>query len=86
MLVDNTNVSNVAIPPIPNGIVLSTPAGLANKQHLDTHHEHAMDASMMTEFVATTILKVNMMEILQENVNLHQLFVLIYFPNHSKVK
>jgi hypothetical protein len=55
MLIDNTNVLNVAILPILNGIVLSTPAGLANKQHLDMHHEHAMDTSMMTEFVATTI-------------------------------
>jgi hypothetical protein len=54
-LADNINVSNVAILPISNGIVLSTPAGLVNKQHLDTHHEHAMDASMMTEFVAITI-------------------------------
>jgi hypothetical protein len=54
-LIDNTNVLSVAISPISNGIVLFTPAGLANKQHLETHHEHAMDTSMMTEFVATTI-------------------------------
>jgi hypothetical protein len=67
-LVNNTNALNVVILPILNGIVLSTPAGLANKQHLDTHHEHAMDASMMTEFTDITILMAMMMEILPENV------------------
>jgi hypothetical protein len=54
-LVDNTNVLNVAILPILNGIVPSTNVEPADKQHLDTHHEHAMDASMMMEFVAIII-------------------------------
>jgi hypothetical protein len=70
-LVDNTNVSNVAILPISNGIVPSTNVKPADKQHLDTHHKHAMDASMMMEFMAITIWKANTMEILLENVNLH---------------
>jgi hypothetical protein len=52
MLVNNINASNVVILPISNGIVLSIPAELVNKQHLDMHPELAMDASMMTEFVA----------------------------------
>jgi hypothetical protein len=51
----NINVLNVETPPISNGIVLSTPVKLVIKQHLDTHHEHAMDASMMMDFVAITI-------------------------------
>jgi hypothetical protein len=84
MLADNINVSNAVILPISNGIVLSIPVGLANKQHLDTHREHAMDASMMTEFVAITTLKANMMVILQANVNLRQLFVPIYFSRSFK--
>jgi hypothetical protein len=79
MLADNINVLNVAILSIPNGIVLSIPVGLANKQHLDTHRKHAMYASMTMEFVAIMTLKVNMMVILQENVNLCRLFGLIYF-------
>jgi hypothetical protein len=54
-LADNINVSNVTTLSISNGIALSTPVGLVDKRHLDTHHEHAMDASMMMEFVATMI-------------------------------
>jgi hypothetical protein len=55
MLVDNTNVLNVVILPILNGIVLSTNVELADKQHLDTHHEHATDVSLMMEFTAIMI-------------------------------
>jgi hypothetical protein len=55
MLNAGINVLNAETPPISNGIVLSTPVELANKQHLDMHHEHAMDTSMMMEFVAITI-------------------------------
>jgi hypothetical protein len=54
-LADNINVSNVTTLSISNGIALSTPVGLVDKQHLDTHHKHAMDTSMMMEFVATMI-------------------------------
>jgi hypothetical protein len=54
-LVDNTNVLNVAILPISNGIAPSTCVEPANKQHRDTCHEHAMDASMMMGFKAITI-------------------------------
>jgi hypothetical protein len=68
MLVDNTNVLNVAILPILNGTVPFTNVEHVDRQHLDTHHEHVMDAPMMTEFVAITILKENTMEILLENV------------------
>jgi hypothetical protein len=55
MLADNTNVLNAVILPISNGIVLSIPAGLAKKPHRDMHHEHVMDESLMTEFVAITM-------------------------------
>jgi hypothetical protein len=54
-LVNNTNVLNVAILSILNGIVPSTHVKPVNKQHWDTHHEHAMDTSMMMGFKAITI-------------------------------
>jgi hypothetical protein len=54
ILANNINASNAVILPISNGIVLSIPAKLVNKQHLDTHHELAMDTSMMMEFKAIT--------------------------------
>jgi hypothetical protein len=50
------------------------------------HHEHAMDISTMMESGAITTSRDKTMEILPENANFHPLFVLIYFPNHSKVK
>jgi hypothetical protein len=45
-LVININVLNAEIPHISNGVVLFTPVELVIKQHLETHHEHAMDASI----------------------------------------
>jgi hypothetical protein len=54
MHVDNINVLNVAILPILNGTVPFTSVKYVDKQHLDTHHEHVMDRSMMMEFVAIT--------------------------------
>jgi hypothetical protein len=48
------------------------------------HHEHAMDASMMTESEAITISMDMTVETSPENVDLHVLFVHIQFPNHSK--
>jgi hypothetical protein len=87
MLVNNINALNAVTLPISNGIVLSTLAKLANKWHLDTCLEHAMDIFMMTEFAATMILKANMMATLQENVksppNCLYLFI---FQKHSKVE
>jgi hypothetical protein len=55
MLDANINVLNVVTPHILNRTVLFTPVELATKQHLDMHHEHAMDASMMMEFMAIMI-------------------------------
>jgi hypothetical protein len=54
-LIDNTNVLNVAILPILNGIVPSTHVKPVNKQHRDMLHEHAIDVSMMMGFEAITI-------------------------------
>jgi hypothetical protein len=68
MLIDNTNVLNVAILPILNGIVPFTNVKHVDKQHLDMHHEHVMDASMMMESVDITTLMATTMEILPENV------------------
>jgi hypothetical protein len=51
----NINALNVVIPHISNGAVLFTPVKPATKQHLDTHHEHVMEASMMMDLVAISI-------------------------------
>jgi hypothetical protein len=82
MLADNINALNVAILPILNGTVLSIPARLANNQHLDTHHEHAMDAFMMTEFAAIMILKGNTRETSPESVEAHVLFTNVFLFNY----
>jgi hypothetical protein len=84
MLVNSINVSNVAILPILNGTVPFTNVEHADKQHQDMRHEPVMDVSMMMESTDITTLMATKMEILPENVNLHWLLVLIYFPNHSK--
>jgi hypothetical protein len=76
--IDNINVSNVAILPILNGTVPSTHVKPASKQHRDTHHEHVMDASMMTESVAITILKENMRKTSPESVEVHMLFTYVF--------
>jgi hypothetical protein len=52
MHVDSINVLNVVILPILNGTVPFTSVEHVDKQHLDMHHEHVMDGSMMMEFVA----------------------------------
>jgi hypothetical protein len=52
MHVDSINVLNAAILPILNGTVPFTSVEHVDKQHLDTHHKHVMDGSMMMEFVA----------------------------------
>jgi hypothetical protein len=81
---DNTNALNVAILPISNGIAPFTSVEHVEKQHQDTHHELVMDASMMMVSAAITTLMDTKMEILLENVDLRQLFVLIYFSDRSK--
>jgi hypothetical protein len=75
--IDNINVSNMAILPILNGIFPSTHVKPASKQHWDTHHKHVMDTSIMTEFVAITILKENMRESSLESVEVHVLFTYV---------
>jgi hypothetical protein len=80
ILVDNINASNAVILPISNGIVLSIPAGLVNNQHLDTHHEHAMDASMMTESTDIMILKENTRKTSRKSVEVHVLFTNVFLP------
>jgi hypothetical protein len=84
MLVDSINVLNVAVLPILSGTVPFTSVKHADKQHLDMRHELVMDVSMMMESVDIMTLMATKTEILLENVDLCQLFVLIYFPNHSK--
>jgi hypothetical protein len=82
MPIDNINVSNVAILPILNGIVPSTHVKPASKLHQDTHHEHVMDASMMMESAAITILKENMRETSLESVEVHVLFMYVFLFNY----
>jgi hypothetical protein len=53
-----------------------------DKQHLDMHYEHVMDASMMMEFVAITILKENTMETSPESVDVHVLFTCVFLFNY----
>jgi hypothetical protein len=88
MLDANINVSNAVIPCISNGVVPFTPVGLVTKQHLDMHHEHVMDASMMMGFVAILILKESAMETSWENVEKHVtgscfLFKKFFMPHFS---
>jgi hypothetical protein len=47
-LIDNTNVLNVAILPILNGIVPSTNVESADKQHLDMHQRPVKDVFSRT--------------------------------------
>jgi hypothetical protein len=84
MLVDNINVLNVVILPILNGTVPFTNVEHADKQHQDTCHELVMDISMMMESMDIMTLMAMRMEILPENVDLHRLFVLIYFSKSFK--
>jgi hypothetical protein len=81
---DNTNVFNVATLLTSNGIVPSILVEPATKWHQDMHLGHVEDEATTTVFVVITTLMVTKMKILPENVDLRQLFVLIYFPNRSK--
>jgi hypothetical protein len=65
---DNTNVLNVVILPISNGIAPFTSVEHVEKRHRDRHHELVVDASMMMASAAITILMDTKMEILTENV------------------
>jgi hypothetical protein len=52
MHIDSINVLNAAILPILNGTVPFTSVEHVDKQHLDMHHEHVVDKSMMMESMA----------------------------------
>jgi hypothetical protein len=82
MLDVNISVSNVAIPHTSNGVAPFTPAELVMKRHQDTPREHVMDASMMMEFAVILTLRENTMEILQESVDEHVLFMYVCFPSY----
>jgi hypothetical protein len=51
---NNINVLNVVTPPILNGTVHCVNVEHVDKQHLDMHHEHVKDNSMMMGSVAIT--------------------------------
>jgi hypothetical protein len=82
MLNASISVSNVAIPHTSNGVVPFTPAELVMKQHQDMHRKHVMDASTMMEFMAILTSRENTMEILQESVDEHVLFMYVCFPSY----
>jgi hypothetical protein len=82
MLDASINVLNVVIPHTSNGVVPFTPAELVMKQHQDMRHEHVMNASMMMEFVDILTLRENTMEILQESVDEHVLFMYVCFSSY----
>jgi hypothetical protein len=82
MLDVSISVLNVVIPHTSNGVAPFTPAELVMKQHQDTPREHVMNASTMMEFVVILTSRENMMEILQESVNEHVLFMYVCFPSY----
>jgi hypothetical protein len=82
---DNTNVLNVAILPISNGIAPFTSVEHVEKRHRDTHHELIVDAFMMMVSAAIMISMDTKMEILTKNANLHCLFVSIHFSIVQKL-
>jgi hypothetical protein len=82
MLDANINVSNVVIPLTSNGVAPFIPAELAMKRHQDTHREHVMDASTMMEFVVILTSRANTMEISQESVDEHVLFMYVCFSSY----
>jgi hypothetical protein len=77
-LVNNTNVSNVVILPILNGIVPSTSVKPADKQHLDMHQRPVKDVVLMMESADTMISMNTTMATSQESVDIHVLFTYVY--------
>jgi hypothetical protein len=77
-LINNTNVSNVVILPILNGIVPSTNVKPADKQHLDMHQRPIKDMFLMMESADTMISIDTMMVTSQESVDIHMLFTYLY--------
>jgi hypothetical protein len=77
MLVDNTNVSNVAILPILNGTVLFTHVEPAIKQHPDMHQKPVEDIFLMMGSVDMISMDMTMATLL-ESVDVHMLFMYVY--------
>jgi hypothetical protein len=78
MLVDNTNVFNVAILPTLNGTVLFTHVKPAIKQHPDTHQKPVENIFLMMGSADIMILMDTMMATLWESVDVHVLFTYVY--------
>jgi hypothetical protein len=77
-LVDNTNVLNVVILPILNGIVPSTNVEPVDKQHLDMHQRPVRDVFLMTESADTMISMDTTMVISRESAGICVLFTYVY--------
>jgi hypothetical protein len=81
-LVDSTNVLNVAILPILNGIVPSTNVKSADKQHPDMHQRPVKDVFSMTESTDTMKSRDTKITTSPESVDVHMLFMYVYFFNY----
>jgi hypothetical protein len=77
-LIDNTNVLNVAILPILNGIVPITSVKPTEKQHPDMHQKPVKD--VFSTMVSTNIMKSRdtMITTSPESVDVHVLFTYVY--------
>jgi hypothetical protein len=81
-LINNTNVLNVAILPILNGIVPSTIVEPADKQHLDMHQKPVQDVFLMTESADIMKLRNTKITTSPESVDVHMLFMYVYLFNY----
>jgi hypothetical protein len=81
-LVNNTNVSNVAILLILNGIVPSTSIESADKQHLDMHQSPVKDVFLMPESMDTMKSRDTKITTSLESVDVHVLFMYVYLFNY----
>jgi hypothetical protein len=77
-LINNTNVLNVAILPILNGIIPPTNVKPADEQHLDMHQRPVQDVFLMTESTDTMKSRDTKITTSPESVDVHMLFMYVY--------
>jgi hypothetical protein len=78
-LINSTNVLNVAILPILDGIVPSTNVESPDKQHPDMHQRPVKDMFSMTESADTMKSRDMKITTSPESVDVHVLFTYVYF-------
>jgi hypothetical protein len=77
-LVNNTNVLNVAILPILNGIIPSTNVEPVDEQHLDMHQRPVQDVFLMMKSTDTMKSRDTKITTSPESVDVHMLFMYVY--------